>query len=86
MKKSKVLNSIIDYIFVGLCIKEIKTTEHYLQYHLKEIPWEKVIELILAAKNPRKSGNKFEIKKDGYYILFETRNKKAFVINAKKIK
>ncbi|MBN1644747.1 hypothetical protein JW851_01735 [Candidatus Woesearchaeota archaeon] len=86
MRKSKVLNSIIDYISVGLYIKGIKSTHHYRQNHLKEVPWEKVLELITTTKNPRKQGNKFEIKKQGYYILFEIKNKRAFVINAKKTK
>ncbi len=86
MRKTKVLNSIIDYISVGLYIKRVRSTEHYRENHSKEVPWEKVLELISTTKNPRKYGDKFEIKKQGYYILFELKNKIAWVINAKKIK
>ena len=63
---------------------DIEPTEHYLEYHEKEVPWHKVVEIILTTKNPRKKGNKFEIEKDGYYILFKIENKTLYVINAKK--
>ena len=62
----------------------IEPTEHYLEYHEKEVPWHKVMEIILTTKNPRKKGTKFEIEKDGYYILFKIENKTLYVINAKK--
>lgn len=64
--------------------KEIEPTTHYLEKHAREVPWDKVMEIIFSTKNPRKKGSKFEIEKDGYYILFEIRNKVLYVINAKK--
>ena len=42
----------------------IEPTQHYLDYHAKNVPWDKVVEIILTTKNPRKKGNKFEIKKE----------------------
>ncbi|MBW2969463.1 hypothetical protein KY314_05125, partial [Candidatus Woesearchaeota archaeon] len=71
---------------VGLYIKCVKSTKHYRQNHLKDVPWNKVLELVSSTKNPRRYGNKFEIKKQGYYILFELKHKIAFIINAKKTK
>lgn len=64
--------------------EEIKKTNHYREEHEKEVPWDKVIEIILNTKNPRKKGNKFEIEGKGYYILFEIKDKSLYVINAKK--
>ena len=65
---------------------DIKATYHYLKEHEKDVPWDKVVEIIFQTKNPRKKGNKFEIKKEGYYILFEIKNNVLYVINAKKLK
>lgn len=62
----------------------IEPTKHYLEEHQREVPWDEVVEVILTTKNPRKKGNKFEIEKDGYYILFEIKDKVLYVINAKK--
>lgn len=45
---------------------DIRPTEHYLEEHQKEVPWDKVLELIYFTKNPRKKGDRFEIEKDGY--------------------
>ncbi len=64
--------------------KEIKATEHYKNEHEREVPFDKVIEIILSTKNPRKKEDKFEIEKEGYYILFEIQNNILYVINAKK--
>ena len=64
--------------------KSIEPTEHYLEEHEKDVPWDKVVEIILATKSPRKKGNKFEIEKNGYYILFEVKNNVLYIINAKK--
>ena len=64
---------------------EIEPTGHYLEEHEKNVPWDKVVEIIFSTKNPRKKGDKFEIEKDGYYILFEIKNNILYVINAKKI-
>ena len=64
---------------------DIKPTEHYLQEHEKNVPWSKVVEIIFSIKNPRKKGNKFEIEREGYYILFEIKDNILYVINAKKI-
>jgi len=63
---------------------DIEPTNHYLKEHEKEVPWGKVVEIIFSTKNPRKKGDKFEIKKDEYYILFEIRDNILYVINAKK--
>ncbi|MBL7100822.1 MAG: hypothetical protein ISS23_02600 [Nanoarchaeota archaeon] len=62
--------------------KEIKPTKHYLEYH-SNIPWYKVVEIILTSKDKRKKGNKIMIKKDNYYILCQLKNKILYVINAK---
>jgi hypothetical protein len=61
---------------------EIQPTEHYLEHHQKDVPWDKVVELIFTIKNPRKKGTKFEIE-NGYYILFEIKGTVLYVINAK---
>ena len=62
----------------------IEPTEHYTKEHEKDVPWDKVVEIIFSTKNPRKKGDKFEIEKDGYYILFEIKDAILYVINAKK--
>ena len=62
----------------------IKPTQHYLDYHAKNVPWDKVVEIILTTKNPRKNGNKFEIEREGYYILFKIESNTLYVINTKK--
>ena len=64
--------------------RDIRPTDHYLEEHVKDVPWDKVVEIIFSTKNPRKKGDKFEIEKDGYYILFEIKNNVLYVINAKK--
>jgi len=64
----------------------IEPTEHYTREHEKDVPWHKVIEIIFTTKNPRKKDNKYEIEKDGYYVLFEIRNQTIYIINAKKTK
>ena len=53
--------------------------------HTSEVPWLEVIKLLLTTKNPRKKGNKFEIEKEGYYVLFEIKNQVLYVINAKRM-
>ena len=63
---------------------DIEPTDYYLKEHEKDVPWDKVVEIIFSTKNPRKKGDKFEIEKEGYYILFEIRNKILYVINAKR--
>jgi hypothetical protein len=62
----------------------IQPTEHYLNEHQKDIPWDDVIEIILCTKNPRKKEGKFEIEMNKYYILFRIENNTIFVINAKR--
>ena len=64
---------------------DIKPTDHYLKEHERNVSWDKVVEIIFSTKNPRKKGDKFEIEKDGYYILFEIENNILYVINAKKL-
>ncbi|MBR9701298.1 hypothetical protein GOV13_00060 [Candidatus Pacearchaeota archaeon] len=63
---------------------DIQPTNHYLEEHEQDVPWDKVVEIIFSTKNPRKKGENFEIEKDGYYILFELKNNILYVINAKK--
>lgn len=63
---------------------DIQPTNHYLEEHENDVPWDKVVEIIFSTKNPRKKGDKFEIEKDGYYLLFEIKNNVSYVINAKK--
>jgi hypothetical protein len=62
----------------------IEPTNHYLEEHSKDVPWDEVVNLILSTKNPRKKGNNFEIEKNGYYILFKVENNILWVINAKR--
>ena len=63
---------------------DIQPTDHYLKEHEKDVPFDKVVEIIFSTKGPRKKGDKFEIEKEGYYILFEIKNAILYVINAKK--
>ncbi len=63
---------------------DIQPTQHYLEEHAEDVPWDKIVELIFTIKNPRKKGNKFEIEKDGYYLLFEVKENVLYVINAKR--
>ena len=63
---------------------DIQPTDHYLKEHQKEAPWDKVLGLIYFTKNPKKKHGKFEIKKDGYYVIFKIENNIAYVINSKK--
>lgn len=65
---------------------DIQPTDHYLEEHEKEVPWDKVVEIIFSTKAPRKKEDKFEIEKDGYYILFEIKDNVLYVINAKILK
>jgi len=69
---------------IWVLFKSIKPTRHYLENHEKDIPWHKVVEIILATKNPRKKGDRFEIEQQDHYILFEIRNKTLRIINAKR--
>jgi len=62
---------------------DIQPTDHYLEEHEKDVPWDKVVEIIFSTKNPRKKEDKFEIEKGGYYILFKIKNNVLYVINAK---
>ena len=62
---------------------EILPTGHYLEEHADDVAWDKVVEIILSTKNPRKKGENYEIEKDGYYVLFRIVCNKLYVINAK---
>jgi hypothetical protein len=61
----------------------IMPSRHYIENHEKDVPWDVVVNIIFLTKNPRKKGNNFEIEKDGYYLLFEIKDKTLYVINAK---
>jgi hypothetical protein len=65
---------------------EIQPTRHYSKYHSKDVRWDKVIEIILLTKNPKKTNNKYIINTNSYYILFKIKNDILYVINAKYIK
>ena len=65
---------------------EIRPSEHYLEHHAKDVPWDTAVAIILRTKNPRKKGTKFEIENDQYYILFEIKDTILYVINAKKVR
>ena len=85
----KNLYSQLDYIFVAITaslvfFKGIVPSGHYLEEHARDVPWDKVVEIILFTKNPKKKGSKFEIESNGYYILFEAKKGIISVINAKK--
>ncbi len=62
----------------------ILPTGHYLEEHEGVVPWDKVVEIILLTKNPRKRGDKFEIETGRYYVLFKVEGKTIYVINAKR--
>jgi len=64
--------------------KDIKKTEHYIAEHEREVPWHEVIEIILTTKNPRKKGDRIEIKNGRYYVLCELKDQVLWVINAKR--
>ena len=61
----------------------IRTTDHYLEEHVNDMPWDLVVQVICSCKSPRKKGDKFEIETPKYYVLFELKNKIIYVINAK---
>ncbi|MBI2671943.1 hypothetical protein HYX16_03340 [Candidatus Woesearchaeota archaeon] len=65
---------------------DIEPSEHYLENHAHDVPWDKVVEIIFKTKNPRKKGTKFEIEDDNYYLLFEIKDNILYVINAKKVR
>ena len=65
---------------------DIQPSDHYLKYHVKDVLWDKVVEIIFSTKNPRKKGDKFEIETEDYYILFEIKQNILYVINAKKVR
>jgi hypothetical protein len=65
-------------------LRDIMPTEHYLENHAKEVPWNEVLLLITMTKNPRRKGDIFEIETEEHYVVFAVRNKVAFVINAKR--
>jgi len=65
--KRKNLYSLLYYNKYGLFYRN-KPTNHYIEEHEKEVPWNKVVKIILTTKNPRKKGDKFEIEKDDYII------------------
>lgn len=62
--------------------KEIKPTRHYIEHH-SNIPWYKVVEIILTSKDRRKKGDKIAVKQGNRYILCELKNNILWVINAK---
>lgn len=39
---------------------DIRPTEHYLEFH-KDVPWEEIVRIVVATKDPRKKGENFEI-------------------------
>lgn len=65
--------------------KKIKRTRHYIDYHEQQFPWLDVSGIIYGTKNPKRKGDKFEIKTEKYYILFGMKKKTVYVINAKRL-
>jgi len=61
----------------------IEPTAHYQEEHEHSVPWDKVVEIIFSTKNPKKKGDKFEIEREGYYLLFKIKYGVLYVINAK---
>ena len=64
--------------------RAIRKTTHYVEYHEHEVPWSKVIEIVLGTKSKRKKGNKIEIETGKYYVLCELKENVLWVINAKR--
>jgi hypothetical protein len=62
----------------------VQPTQHYLKYHLKDIPPEEVTKILLETKNPRKNGDIYQIETDKYFIVFAIKNAVAYIINAKR--
>ena len=62
---------------------DIRPTEHYLEFH-KDVPWEEIVRIVVATKDPHKKGENFEIEGEGVYILFELIDGVAWIINAKR--
>lgn len=63
---------------------DIKKTQHYKDFHEREISWRKAVEIILTTKNKRKKKDKIEIETDKYYLLCELKGNILWVINAKR--
>ena len=64
---------------------DIKETRHYIENHKKEFSWSEVLKTIYKSlKNIRKKHGKYEIERNGYYILMELKDKTLYVLNAKK--
>jgi hypothetical protein len=64
--------------------REIRKTKHYIEEHSQDVPWDRVVEIIFATKNPRKKGATYEIEKGEYYVVFKIEKGVLFVINAKR--
>ncbi len=64
--------------------KKILPTVHYLREHEREVPWEKVVEIILTTKDPRKNNDLFEIDTNEFYVVFSIKEGVLYVINAKR--
>ena len=65
---------------------KIQPSNHYLEEHQEDVPWDEVITVLLSNKAPKKKGKKFEITNNKYYVLFFIKNKTLYIINAKKIR
>jgi len=68
---------------IALYFTKIKKTKHYEEEHEKEVPWSKVVEVILTSKQKKKRGDVIEIYDKDYYIICEIREQTLYVINAK---
>jgi len=67
-----------------MLFKAIKKTQHYIDFHERDVPWSEVIKIIFETKNMRKRGDKIQIETNKYYILLKVENRIAYVINAKR--
>ena len=66
--------------------EKMKPTKHYQEEHETDVPLDKVADIVLRTKNPRKNGETYEIENEGYYIVFKIEKNILWVINAKNCK
>ena len=64
--------------------RSVRKTRHYEEEHEREVPWDRVVELIFTVKNPKRKGSCFEIESGRHYVLFRIENGVLWVINAKR--
>mgnify|MGYP001586230132 CR=1 FL=1 len=64
---------------------DIQKTQHYIDYHEIQVPWEEVVKIIIfSSKIIKKKGDKLEIENENYYLLCHLSGNILYVINAKR--